>query len=129
MNYQLKIKLYNILYILNKRLCILNIYPEWVELRAWCLLGRYSLSWATPPVHFLLVIFEKSSHFMPGLWSCLCFVEQLGMTDTCHITQPLLVMGSCKLFLVQADLELISASWVTRITDLSCNVWLKYSYI
>jgi hypothetical protein len=31
------------------------------ELRALCLQSRYSITWATPPVHFALVILEMES--------------------------------------------------------------------
>jgi ABC-type microcin C transport system permease subunit YejE len=73
-----------------------------VKLRALCLLGSHFTTWAVPPTLFVLVILEIQFHFMPRpAWTEILLSVLpcgAGVTGVHHHTQPLVEMGSGRLF-------------------------------
>jgi hypothetical protein len=97
-----------------------------VELKALLLPGRYSTTWATPPVLFILIIFKIRSHFMPSpAWTTF---HRAGMTDICHHTSHWLRWGPVNFLLGLAANCDPSASWLARMTVLNHCTWLLPSF-
>jgi hypothetical protein len=90
----------------TKQSCLFFFFSRYsgVELRGSPWLGRHATSWATLPVLFALVVFELefwSLYAWAGL-DChppICVSQRRwDHKCTCHLTQLLVEMGSCELF-------------------------------
>jgi hypothetical protein len=79
-----------------------------IELKASCLLGRYTTTWAPWPAFFQLTILDSRILLYTRLaqTAILLFVlsHMVRMTEACHNTQPWVEMWSCEP-LAQSNLE------------------------
>jgi hypothetical protein len=122
------------------------------ELRASCLLYRYSTSWVMPLALFALVILEIGSHFLPwptwtmilslylsffgycGVWTQGLILARQVLCLLRHSSRPFLVLGSLDSWASfpgwpQTTILPIFASWVAGITEVSHSlIFLFYAY-